>query len=99
MEIRCGAERLLAHAVHTRCTRGARAGKRERPPRLHVCNVRATRIKMLVHDGFGVWRAARRLNTGASLWGHYIEVGCRIRSARVQAVPRFRRRVPSDRPR
>ena len=27
-------------------------------------NARATRIKLLVHDGFGVWCAARRLNAG-----------------------------------
>ena len=29
-------------------------------------NARGTRIKLLVHDGFGVWCAARRLNQGAS---------------------------------
>ena len=31
-------------------------------------NARATRIKLLVHDGFGVWCAARRLNTGSFMW-------------------------------
>lgn len=28
------------------------------------CNARSSRIKLLVHDGFGVWCAARRLNAG-----------------------------------
>jgi len=31
-------------------------------------NVRATRIKLLVHDGCGVWFAARRLNAGRFVW-------------------------------
>ena len=31
-------------------------------------NARASRIKLLVHDGFGVWCAARRLNAGRFVW-------------------------------
>ena len=31
-------------------------------------NARGTRIKLLVHDGFGVWCAARRLNQGRFVW-------------------------------
>ena len=31
-------------------------------------NTRTTRIKLLVHDGFGVWCAARRLNAGRFIW-------------------------------
>ncbi|WP_230202690.1 IS66 family insertion sequence element accessory protein TnpB [Pseudomonas syringae] len=31
-------------------------------------NRRATRMKVLVHDGFGVWLAARRLNQGKFHW-------------------------------
>ena len=31
-------------------------------------NTRATRMKLLVHDGFGVWCAARRLNSGHFDW-------------------------------
>ena len=31
-------------------------------------NRRATRMKMLVHDGIGVWLAARRLNRGGFVW-------------------------------
>ncbi|WP_431126210.1 IS66 family insertion sequence element accessory protein TnpB [Variovorax paradoxus] len=31
-------------------------------------NVRGTRIKSLVHDGVGVWCAARRLDAGRFVW-------------------------------
>jgi transposase len=31
-------------------------------------NKRATRMKVLVHDGIGVWLAARRLNAGKFVW-------------------------------
>ena len=31
-------------------------------------NRRATRMKVLVHDGFGIWLAARRLNQGKFHW-------------------------------
>jgi transposase len=31
-------------------------------------NRRATRMKVLVYDGFGLWLAARRLNKGRFTW-------------------------------
>ena len=31
-------------------------------------NRRANRVKVLVHDGIGVWLAARRLNSGKFVW-------------------------------
>ena len=31
-------------------------------------NRRANRLKVLVHDGIGVWLAARRLNAGRFIW-------------------------------
>ena len=31
-------------------------------------NRRANRMKVLVHDGIGIWLAARRLNTGKFFW-------------------------------
>ena len=36
-------------------------------------NARATRIKLLVHDGFGIWCAARRLNQGRFAWPDAVE--------------------------
>jgi transposase len=32
-------------------------------------------MKLLVHDGFGVWCAARRLNQGRFLWPHPNSLG------------------------
>ena len=33
-------------------------------------NRRASRLKVLVHDGIGIWLAARRLNQGQFVWPH-----------------------------
>lgn len=33
-------------------------------------NRRATRMKILVYDGFGIWLAARRLNKGRFTWAN-----------------------------
>jgi transposase len=32
-------------------------------------NSRGNRMKVLVHDGFGIWLASRRLNAGKFNWG------------------------------
>ena len=32
-------------------------------------HARSNRVKVLVHDGFGLWLAARRLNRGRFAWG------------------------------
>jgi transposase len=61
VDMRAGADRLLAAVVTT--LGGARAHHG-----YLFANARATRIKLLVHDGFGVWCAARRLNTGRFVW-------------------------------
>jgi transposase len=57
LDMRAGAERLMAHVVHALGSARAHHG-------YLFANARTTRIKLLVHDGFGVWCAARRLNTG-----------------------------------
>ena len=61
MDMRTGAERLLARVVQVFGCAQAHHG-------YLFANVRATRIKLLVHDGFGVWCAARRLNVGRFVW-------------------------------
>ena len=60
-DMRAGPERLLARVVQVF------GGAREHHGYLFA-NARATRIKLLVHDGFGVWCAARRLNAGHFVW-------------------------------
>ena len=60
-DMRCGAERLLAVVVNTVGCAQAHHG-------WLFANARATRIKLLVHDGCGVWCATRRLHAGRFVW-------------------------------
>ena len=61
MDMRAGTERLLASVVQV-------FGQAQAHHGYLFANTRATRIKLLVHDGFGVWCAARRLNAGRFAW-------------------------------
>ena len=61
LDMRAGAERLLSTVVTTLGAAKAHHG-------YLFANVRATRLKLLVHDGFGVWCASRRLNAGRFAW-------------------------------
>ena len=40
-----------------------------------LAGISETRIKLLVHDGFGVWCAARRLNESRFVWPREVPVG------------------------
>ena len=59
--MRAGADRLLARVVQVFGCAQAHHG-------YVFANTRGSRIKLLVHDGFGVWCAARRLNAGRFAW-------------------------------
>ena len=61
VDMRAGADRLLASVVQVFGSAQANHG-------YLFANARATRIKLLVHDVFGVWCAARRLNAGRFMW-------------------------------
>jgi transposase len=60
-DMRAGADRLLNIVVNTVGSARAHHG-------YLFANLRATRIKLLVHDGFGVWCATRRLHAGRFVW-------------------------------
>jgi len=61
LDMRSGSERALAQVV---AVFGA-----ARPHHAYLfSNRRANRMKALVHDGIGVWLAARRLNSGKFAW-------------------------------
>lgn len=60
-DMRAGADRLLNVVVNT-------LGKAQAHHGYLFANARASRIKLLVHDGFGVWCATRRLHTGQFTW-------------------------------
>ena len=68
VDMRAGAERLLASVVQVFGSAQAHHG-------YLFANARATRIKLLVHDGFGVWCAARRLNAGRFVWPRQVDAG------------------------
>jgi transposase len=61
MDMRAGAERLLARVVQV-------FGQAQVHHGYLFANARASRVKLLAHDGFGVWCAARRLNAGRFVW-------------------------------
>lgn len=61
MDMRCGPDRLLAAVVQVFGAAQAHHG-------YLFANARGTRVKLIVHDGFGVWCAARRLNQGRFQW-------------------------------
>lgn len=61
VDMRAGIEGLLARVVQVFGAAKSHHG-------YLFANARGTRIKLLVHDGFGVWCAARRLNQGRFIW-------------------------------
>src|ERR671927_264600 len=61
LDMRAGTEAALARVV--------RVFGAARPHHAYLfANRRANRMKVLVHDGIGVWLAARRLNAGRFVW-------------------------------
>ncbi|HEY1128089.1 MAG TPA: IS66 family insertion sequence element accessory protein TnpB [Roseateles sp.] len=61
LDMRAGTETALARVVNVF---GA-----AKPHHAYLfANRRANRMKVLVHDGIGVWLAARRLNSGKFAW-------------------------------
>jgi transposase len=61
IDMRTGVDRLLATVVQVFGAAQAHHG-------YLFANARSSRIRLLVHDGFGVWCAARRLNNGGFDW-------------------------------
>ena len=61
VDMRAGADRLIARVVEVFGAAQAHHG-------YLFANARGTRVKLVLHDGFGVWCAARRLNQGRFVW-------------------------------
>jgi transposase len=61
MDMRAGAESAMARVVQV-------FGAAHPHHAYLFANARANRMKVLVHDGIGVWLAARRLNQGRFVW-------------------------------
>ena len=61
LDMRSGTESALARVVNVFGS--------ARPPHAYLfANRRANRMKVLVHDGVGIWLAARRLHAGKFSW-------------------------------
>jgi len=61
LDMRAGSDTLLAQVV-------AVFGAAQPHHAYLFANRRATRLKVLVHDGLGIWMAARRLHQGSFVW-------------------------------
>ena len=61
LDMRAGTEAALARVVHV-------FGAAHPHHAYLFANRRANRMKVLVHDGIGIWLAARRLHQGKFVW-------------------------------
>lgn len=61
VDMRAGANTLLARVVDV-------FGAAQSHHGYLFANARGNRLKLIVHDGFGLWCAGRRLNQGRFLW-------------------------------
>ena len=61
LDMRAGSDTLLAQVVSV-------FGSAQPHHAYLFANRRATRLKVLVHDGLGIWMAARRLHQGGFVW-------------------------------
>ncbi|MGF6332061.1 transposase [Pseudomonas sp. BS3782 TE3695] len=85
MDMRAGTETALARVI-------AVFGAAKPHCAYLFANRRATRMKVLVHDGLGIWLAARRLNQGKFHWpgirqGSEIELDTEQLQALVLGLP------------
>lgn len=79
MDMRAGTETALARVV---AVFGA-----ARPHHAYLfANKRGTRLKVLVHDGIGVWLAARRLNSARFVWPSGVEGTLTLTRAQLDAL-------------
>jgi len=63
MDMRAGTETALARVVRV-------FGEARAHHAYLFANRRANRLKLLVHDGIGIWLCARRLHQGRFTWAH-----------------------------
>jgi len=79
MDMRAGPDTALARVV--------RDFGAAHPHHAYVfANKRANRLKILVHDGLGVWLAARKLNEGKFVWPRPGELHIELTDEQLQAL-------------
>lgn len=85
LDMRAGPDSCLARVVHV-------FGEAKPHHAYLFANKRGNRMKVLVHDGFGIWLAARRLHQGKFTWakiwqGERVELNHEQLSALVIGLP------------
>lgn len=79
LDMRAGTEAALARVVNVF---GA-----AKPHHAYLfANRRANRMKVLVHDGIGVWLAARRLNSGKFAWPKDVNCSLTLTTLQLDAL-------------
>lgn len=79
LDMRAGAQTVLSRVVNVF---GA-----AHPHHAYIfANRRGNRMKVLVHDGIGVWLAARRLNQGKFIWPRPGAVHVNLSEQQLQAL-------------
>ena len=79
LDMRAGADSALARVVKV-------FGAAHPHHAYLFANRRANRMKVLIHDGFGVWLLARRLNRGKFVWGSAPDARVSLSAEQLQAL-------------
>lgn len=79
VDLRLGPERALARVVSV-------FGAAQPHHAYLFTNRRANRLKILVHDGFGLWLAVRRLHQGRFIWAQDVTGRCALSRAQFDAL-------------
>jgi transposase len=78
-DMRCGMDKLMAQIIS--------AFGLMQPHHAYVfSNSRAHRIKVIVHDGFGIWLSTRRLHQGRFIWSHTSDGAIELSRAQFDAL-------------
>ena len=79
LDMRAGTDTALARVISVFCA--------AHPHHAYLfANKRANRIKVLVHDGIGIWLAARRLHQGKFIWPAPGDAHWQLESAQLKAL-------------
>jgi transposase len=79
MDMRAGTDTALARVVSV-------FGAAHPHTAYLFANARGNRIKVLVHDGLGIWLVARRLHQGKFVWAAKDSANCQLERVQLDAL-------------
>ena len=79
LDMRAGTDSVLARVVSV-------FGAAQPHHAYLFANKRANRLKILVHDGLGIWLAARRLHQGKFVWAAKDSANCQLERVQLDAL-------------